>query len=54
MKSETEALEKVFGELSQKLYAQAQAQGAAPGAEGPADNGGAYDADFKDVSDDNK
>ncbi len=55
MKSETEALEKVFGELSQKLYAQqAQAQGA-PGAEqGPADNGGAYDADFKDVSDDNK
>ncbi len=56
MKSETEALEKVFGELSQKLYAQqAQAQGA-PGADaqGPADNGGAYDADFKDVSDDNK
>ena len=56
MKSETEALEKVFGELSQKLYAQqAQAQGA-PGAnaQGHADNGGAYDADFKDVSDDNK
>ncbi len=60
MKSETEALEKAFGELSQKLYAQAQAaQGAqgAPGADAGAQNGangGAYDADFKDVSDDNK
>ena len=61
MKSESEALEKVFGELSQKLYAQAQAaQGAQGGAGtgpdmgGNAANGGAYDADFKDVSDDNK
>ena len=55
MKSETEALEKVFGELSQKLYAQAQAaQGDPTQAGANAENGGAYDADFKDVSDDNK
>ena len=53
IKADTEALEKAFYPIAEKLYqAQAGAQGA-PGADAGAQNGGAgsyYDADFEDKS----
>ena len=50
IKADTEALEKAFYALSEKLYAQSGAQaGAAPGADaGNAGEGGFYNADFED------
>ncbi len=59
IKSDAEALERAFGKLSEKLYAQAGAAGAgADAGAGNADNGGAqsdgngnyYNADFEDKS----
>ncbi len=51
IKNATEAVQKKVYDLSAKIYAQNPgAAGAAPGAEGPA-NDGVYDADFKDVED---
>ncbi len=59
IKSDSEALERAFGKLSEKLYAQAGAAGAgADAGAGNADNGGAqsdgngnyYNADFEDKS----
>ena len=57
IKAAADGLTAKFGEVSQKLYAQAAPQGdpnAAGGAQGGANAGGDqfYDADFKDVSDD--
>ena len=57
IKAAADGLTAKFGEVSQKLYAQAALQGdpnAAGGAQGGANAGGDqfYDADFKDVSDD--
>ncbi len=64
IKTESEALQKVFYALSEKLYKTqggpgAGPQGGEPGAGGPTDgaaggDGGAYEADFKDVDDKNK
>ncbi len=53
IKADTEALEKAFYALSEKLYAQGAAAGAGPeaGAEGAQGNeGGFYNADFEDKS----
>ncbi len=52
IKAATEEVQKKVYDLSSKIYAQAQAAGAAPGAEAPGANAdGVYDADFKDVED---
>lgn len=59
IKNDTEALEKAFGKLSEKLYAQANAAGADAGADAGASadggaqndgNGNYYNADFEDKS----
>ena len=47
IKADTEALQKAFYPLAEKLYRDAGAQGGAP-ADGPADDG-VYDADFDDT-----
>ena len=58
IKADTEALEKAFGEIAQKLYSQAQADPNAgagfnqnAGAEGGADGNTYYNADFEDKTD---
>ncbi len=54
IKAATEEVQKKVYDLSSKIYAQAQAAGAAPGADAGAAPGGnadgVYDADFKDVN----
>ena len=52
IKSATEALQQKFYEISQKLYAQANPQGAQPGADAGAQPNGenVYDADFTDTT----
>ncbi len=58
IKADTEALEKSFYAISEKLYAQQQANGAGfdPGAQAGAQGGDGtyYDADFEDKTGDNK
>ena len=53
IKADTEALEKTFYKISEKLYAQQQAQGADPnaGAQGQGSDGTYYNANFEDHSD---
>ena len=52
IKAATEALQQKFYEISQKLYAQANPQGAQPGADTGSQPGGenVYDADFTDTT----
>ena len=50
IKADTEALEKAFYPLAEKLYREAGAQGGDP-TQGPTDDG-VYDADFDDNGDD--
>ncbi|MBE6605500.1 MAG: molecular chaperone DnaK [Ruminococcaceae bacterium] len=59
IKADTEALQQKFYKLSEELYKQAQASGAAGagfdgGAQGASGDGTYYDADFEDKSGDNK
>ena len=56
IKADTEALEKAFGEIAQKIYSQQQgAQGGAGfnpnAAQGGADGNTYYNADFEDKTD---
>ena len=54
IKADTEALEKSFYAISEKLYAQQGAQGAGPdmgGAQGASQDGTVYDADYEDKTD---
>ena len=51
IKADTEALEKAFGKLSEKLYAQSGAAGGADAGAGAAGGDGTYyNADFEDNS----
>ena len=51
IKNDTEALEKAFAKLSEKLYSQAGANGAGAGAGPQSDgNGTYYNADYEDKS----
>ncbi len=53
IKADTEALTQAFYAVSEKLYQQANPQGAQPGPDaGPAQDGQYYDADYKVVDDD--
>ncbi len=56
IKSASESLSQKFYAISEKLYAQANPQGAQPGADNGAANGGAdnvYEADYREVDDNN-
>ena len=49
IKADTEALEKAFYPIAEKIYKEQAAQGGAPGADaGQADDGNVYGADFED------
>ena len=49
IKADTEALEKAFYPIAEKMYAQAQNAQGAPGADAAPENGnGFYNADFED------
>ena len=54
IKSKTEELQKAMYEVSTKLYQQAAPQGGEPQAEKTADGNNVYEADYKDVDEDNK
>ena len=54
IKADTEALQQAFYAVSEKLYQQANPQGAQPGGDGGAQEGQYYDADYKVVDDDQK
>ena len=52
IKADTEALQQAFYAVSEKLYQQANPQGAQPGGDAGAQEGQYYDADYKVVDDD--
>ena len=54
IKADTEALQQAFYAVSEKLYQQANPQGAQPGGDAGAQEGQYYDADYKVVDDDDQ
>ena len=55
IKADTEALQQAFYAVSEKLYQQANPQGAQPGGDsGASQEGQYYDADYKVVDDDDQ